>query len=219
MTNEKKDVQGKTKKNLFNEIFKIFVTALTTSIATCCVWGIQTRSENEREDKYKKIELVQDYVEVLVKYEQTYQLIIDNKQMWMQTTFFNEYNYKIDSTYEKIDTSEFEEKEEIYRKEYREILAEYMGLLSTIDIMFETDKSIDTNAQKAQEELQKGFGFEYDKYAEYFWTQVDAMGESVSEQEMQRVMEELDRMSDEDTVNKFVSYSQQYMNNLRELIK
>ncbi len=218
MTNEKKEVQGKTKKIIFNEILKILVTALATSIATCCVWGIQTRSENEREDKYKKIELIQDYVEVLVKYEQTYQLIIDNKQMWMQTTFLNEYNCKIDSTYEKIDTSGFEEKEEIYRKEYREILAEYMGLLSTIDIMFETDKAINTNAQKAQEELQNGFGFEYDKYEEYFWTQVDAMGDFVTEQEMQRVMEEIDRMSDEDTVNKFVLYSQQYMNNLRELI-
>ena len=34
--------------------------------------------------------------------------------------------------------------------------------------MFELDEEIDSNSQKAQEELQKGLGFEYDKYTDYF---------------------------------------------------
>ena len=73
-----KEDTKETKEKIAVEIFKILITAVITSISTCCVWGIQSRSENKREDKYKKIEVIQEYTEICAEYDLLVQQIIDN---------------------------------------------------------------------------------------------------------------------------------------------
>ena len=211
--NSKIKEDTKEKKEIGVEILKILMTAIITSISTCCVWSIQSRSENKREDKYKKIEVIQEYAEVCTEYELLVQQIIDNKHTWLVAILLDEY-YGSNS-----DLNSYATIEKTFRKEHQQLISEYMGILSTIGILFDLDEETLKMGETAETSIRNGFGFNESKYMQFFWEEVNAAGGKVSQEEMELILKDIDKLINEDCTYEFSKYSAEFINALRRTVK
>lgn len=211
--NRNSKLKKDTKEKIAVEILKILITAVITSISTCCVWGIQSRSENKREDKYKKIEVIQEYTEVCAEYDLLVQQIIDNKYTWLVATLLDEYYGSIS------DLDQYATIEKTFRKEHQQLISEYMGILSTIVIMFDLDEEILEKGAAAEKAIGNGFGFNESRYMQFFWDEVNAAGGKVSQEEMNLIFEDIKELINEDCTYEFSKYSREFISAVRRTVK
>ena len=192
------------KRKIIMEVSKILITAVITSIATCSVWTVQTRSENERQDKYKKMELVQEYAKDVMAFENLRQCIIDNKQLWIYETLRVEYNsQKAGDSSAISNLDKYEQAEKEYRAQYNELVAHFYSILFSMDLLFDFDDVDEQRLFKIYSNLADGFGFKYEDYRKYFWDYVQENGGFISEKMFSDIIDEIDEMIEKDTSSTF----------------
>lgn len=207
------------KRKIIIEVSKILITAVITSIATCSVWTIQTRSENKRQDKYKKMEIVQEYAKDIMAFENLRQCIIDNKQFWMYEILRMEYNSQKaenPSTLSRLDQYEQNEKE--YRAQYNELVAHFYGVIFSMDLLFDFDTEDEQQLFQIYNIAAEGFGLKYRDYEKYFWDYVQENGGFISDKMFSDIIDEIDEMIEKDTSSSFFEEATEFIFDIKKAV-